>query len=74
MACVILTRFQIPDQDSDSMQVQNGYVVKRAQKSRCEEIGGEDIRKFPRLIKFVRIYSKDKIPDSKFQGKILDSI
>ena len=41
---VILARFQIPDQDSDSVQVQDGYVIKRAQKGRCEEIKGGDIR------------------------------
>ena len=37
---VILARFQIPDQDSGFVQVQDGYVIKRAQKGRCEEIEG----------------------------------
>ena len=44
---VILARFQIPDQDSGFVLVQDGYVIKRAQKGRCEEIEGVDIRKFP---------------------------
>ena len=65
---VILARFQIPVQDSDSTQVQDGYVIKRAQKSRCEEIKGGDIRKFPRLMGFIR---RTRF---RFQGKILDSI
>ena len=60
---VILARFQtkIPVQDSDSAQVQDGYVIKCAQKNRCEEIEGGGIHLFDGQ-------------DSRFQGKILDSI
>ena len=53
---VILARFQIsakiPVQNSDFAQVQDGYVIMRAQKGRCEEIEGGDIRKFTRLMGF----------------------
>ena len=68
---VILARFQIPVkipkipvQNSDFAQVQDGYVIMRTQKGRCEEIEGGDIRKFTRLMGFNWIYSKDKILDS----------
>ena len=51
---IILARFQIPALKSVFRQVQDGYVIKRAQKSRCEEIKGGDIRNFPGLLGFIQ--------------------
>ena len=62
---IILARFQIPALKSVFRQVQDGYVIKRAQKGRFEEIKGGNIRKFPGPMGLIRIYSKNKIPDSK---------
>ena len=62
---VILPRFQfkIPK----IPVVQDGYVIMRAQRGRCEEIEGGDIRKFTRLMGFIR-RTRFRIPrqDSRF--------